>query len=103
MVMWPPTSVLLAPFFAVALIWEFFPIVSFWVFITMSPGSPALLLSVVRLVPFFRVKSVVSILIWPASPLFFVEALMATPLDILSCLFLFRSFRRCLYLMLLWQ
>ena len=25
----------------------------------------------------------VSILIWPASPLFFVEALMATPLDIL--------------------
>ncbi len=49
----------------------------------MSPAFPALLVSVVRLVPFSRVKFVVLMLIWPAFPLSSVEADMATPSDIL--------------------
>ena len=57
MVMLPPASWLLAPSSAVALIWAFCPIVSFLVFISMFPASPALLVSVVRLVPFSRAVS----------------------------------------------
>ena len=88
MVMLPPASLLLAPSSAVALIWAFCPIVSFLVFISMFPASPALLVSVVRLVPFSRVKSVVLILILPALPWSSVEALILTPLDILRLLVL---------------
>ena len=90
MVMLPPApaSLLLALSSAVALIWAFFPIVSFLVFISMFPASPALLVSVVRLVPFSRVKSVVLILISPALPWSSVEALILTPLDILRLLVL---------------
>ena len=88
MVMLPPASLLLAPSSAVALIWAFFPIVSFLVFISMFSASPALLVSVVRLVPFSRVKSVVLILISPALPWSSVEALILTPLDIVRLLVL---------------
>ena len=88
MVMLPPASWLLAPSSAVALIWAFCPIVSFLVFISMFPASPALLVSVVRLVPFSRVKSMVLILIWPALPWSSVEAFILTPLDILRLLVL---------------
>ena len=88
MVMLPPASLLLAPSSAVALIWAFCPIVRFLVFISMFPASPALLVSVVRLVPFSRVKSVVLILISPALPWSSVEALILTPLDILRLLVL---------------
>ena len=88
MVMLPPASLLLAPSSAVALIWAFCPIVRFLVFISMFPASPALLVSVVRLVPFSRVKSVVLILISPALPWSSVEALILTPLDIVRSLVL---------------
>ena len=87
-VMLPPASWLVDPSLAVALIWAFCPIVSFSVFISMFPASPALLVSVVRLVPFSRVKSVVLILISPALPWSSVEALILTPLDILRLLVL---------------
>lgn len=88
MVMLPPASLLVAPSSAVALIWAFCPIVSFLVFISMFPASPALFVSVVRLVPFSRVKSMVLILIWPALPWSSVEAFILTPLDIVRLLVL---------------
>ena len=84
MVIFPPASVLVAFSLAVALIWAFSPMVSFSVVISISPAFPALLVSVVRLVPFSRVKSLVLMLIWPALPLSSVEADMATPSDILK-------------------
>ena len=83
MVMLPPASLLVAPTLAVALSWAFSPIFSVSELMLISPAFPALLVSVVRLVPFSRVKSVVLILIWPALPLSSVEAFMATPFEIL--------------------
>ena len=78
MVMLPPASVLVAPFLAVALIWASSPMISCWVVISMSPACPWLLVSVVRLVPVFRVRLFVSMLMAPALPSPVVEAVMAT-------------------------
>ena len=83
MLIFPPVSVLVAPSSAVALIEAFSPMVTVGELIVMSPAFPALLVSVVKLVPFSRVKSVVSILICPAFPAPVVEAFIDTPSDIL--------------------
>ena len=78
----PPASVLVAPCLAVALISAPSPMVIVSELILIFPAFPALLVSVVRLVPVCRLKVLVSILIAPASPSPVVDAVIDTPSDV---------------------
>ena len=77
-VMLPPASVLVAPAFALALSSALSPIFSVLELMLMSPAFPALLVSVVRLVPVVRSKVFVLMLMAPAFPSPVVDAVIDT-------------------------
>ena len=84
MLIFPPASVLVASALAVALISAPSPIVNVSELMLMSPAFPALLVSVVRLVPVCRLNVLVLIAIAPAFPSPTVDAEIDTLSDVVK-------------------